>query len=88
MGSQGPAFPSVFSSWLLPWDVTSSAQDRPPFYGPMGRLLSWACLAGVSADSGHGGCSTHPIRGLCLRPSSSPVFRLTVIRFSEARSFS
>lgn len=28
------------------------------------------------------------LEGLCLLPSSSPVFRLTVIRFSEARSFS
>lgn len=41
MRSQGPAFPSVLSSWLLPWDA-ALAQDRPPFYDPVGRLLSWA----------------------------------------------
>lgn len=46
MGSQGPAFPSVLFTWLLPWDVVL-AQDRPPFCGPVGRLLSWACPAGV-----------------------------------------
>lgn len=50
MRSQGPAFPSVLSSWLLPRDAVL-AQDRPPFYGPVGRLLSWAFPAGVSADS-------------------------------------
>lgn len=50
MRSQGPAFPSVLSTWLLPWDAVL-AQDRPPFCGPVGRLLSWAFPAGVSADS-------------------------------------
>lgn len=82
MGSQGPAFPSVLSSRLPPWDVVL-AQDRPPFYGLVGRLLSWACLAGVSADSE---AATLNPGGLLLE--SSPIVRLTVIRFSEARSFS
>lgn len=57
MRSQGSAFPSVLSSWLLPWDAVL-AQDRLPFCGPVGRLLSWTFPAGLRGL--HVDLNTHP----------------------------